>query len=215
VIGLLVPVISAVSTGSVQLAARRPVRHDIARLVSTTAAPAPVAAVLLLGAACYMSQSLTEGLALGALLATCATLPATLYIEHVLQRNGRHHYFWRRSKRLAPLVIACASVFATIVLVRALDAPHHLQTVLLTMFFVLGLTLIATSIHRISVHMAAITGASVVLQLLFGNIAIAALPLVAIVGWSRVELREHTPAQVVSGAVVGAVGASAAYALLG
>jgi membrane-associated phospholipid phosphatase len=200
----------------VQLAARQTVRHDIARLVSTIAAPAPVAAVLLLGVAWYVSGSLAQGLVLGVLLATCATLPATLYIERLFRHGGvRQRYMWQRSERLLPLAIACASVLAAVLLVQVLEAPRHLQTVLLTMLLVLGLTLLATPLQRISVHMAAISGASVVLQLLFGSIALAALPVVATVGWSRLELGEHTPAQVVTGALVGAIGASVAYGLVG
>ena len=100
-------------------------------------------------------------------------------------------------------------------MVRTLEAPRDLQTVLVTMLFVLGLALAATPLQRISVHMAAITGASVLLQLLFGSIGLAALPIVAMVGWSRLELGEHTPAQVIAGAVVGAIGANVAYGLVG
>jgi len=171
--------------------------------------------VLLVGVACYVSRSVVQGLALGALLATCAALPASLYIEHALRRDGLRRYSLpHRSERLVPLAIACASVVGAILLVQVLDAPRQLHTVLLTMLFVLGLTLAATPFQRISVHMAAVTGASVLLQLVFGSIGLAVLPVVAAVGWSRLELDEHTPAQVVAGAVAGAIGASVACAVL-
>ncbi len=208
--------VSALSNRCVQLAVRQSLRYDVARVVSTIAAPAPVAATLLVGVACSVSTSPAQGLILGVLLAVCATLPATLYIEHVLQPGGvRQHYLWRRSERLAPLAIACTSVLVTIVLVRALDAPRHLETVLVMMLVVVGLTLAVTPLHRISVHMAAITGALLLLQLVFGAIGVAALPIAAIVGWSRLELSEHTPTQVIAGAIVGAIGASVAYMLFG
>jgi len=153
---------------------------------------------------------------LGALVAACATFPATLYIEHVLLRGGvKQRYLSGRSERLVPLAVACASVVIASVLVRALEASRDLQAVLLTMLFVLGLTLIATPLNRVSVHMAAITGGSMVLQLLFGAIGVALLPIVAIVGWSRVELGEHTRAQVVTGAVLGVIGAMVAYSVVG
>lgn len=207
--------VATLSNRCVQLAARHTLRNDVARLASTAAAPAPVASVLLLGVACYSSRSLAEGLALGVLAAACATLPTTVWIEHVLRRSAlRHNYVCDSSQRIAPLAIGCASVVSASVLVRALQAPRDLQTVLVTMLFVLVLALAATPVNKISVHMAAITGAGVVLQLLFGTIGLAMLPLVAIVGWSRLELGEHTVAQVISGGVLGAIGASAAYALV-
>jgi len=120
----------------------------------------------------------------------------------------------RSSERLAPLVIGCVSVLLAALLVRTLDLSRELPTVLLTMLFVLGLALAVTPVSRISVHMAAVTGAIVVVQLLFGTIGAAFVPFIALVGWSRLELREHTPAQVVSGAVIGAIGATSAYGLL-
>jgi hypothetical protein len=203
------------SNRCVQLTARQTVRHDLARLTSTAAAPAPVAGVLLLGVACYTQPTLAEGLVLGGLLAACATFPATLYIEHVLVRRGvRQRCLSGRSDRLAPLAIGCASVLTAMVLVRALEVSRDLQTVLLTMGCVLGLTLVATPLNRVSVHMAAITGGSVVLQLLFGQIGIALLPIVALVGWSRLELGEHTRAQVIAGAVLGMIGATVAYLVI-
>src|SRR5207248_2464597 len=78
--------------------------------------------------------------------------------------------------------IGCASVLIAAVLVRTFEAARDVQTLLLTMFFVLGLAFAATPVNRISVHMAAITGTSVVFQLLFGTIGFAVLPLVALVG---------------------------------
>jgi hypothetical protein len=207
---------AALSNRSVELAARQTVRHEIARLISALAAPAPVASALLLGVACLSSKTLAEGLVLGALLAACATVPPILYIEHVLlRRRMRQRHLSRSSERMAPLAIGCGSVLLAVVLVRTLEVSPELPTVLLTMLFVLGLALAVTPLTRISVHMAAVTGATVVVQLLFGTVGAAFLPLIALVGWSRLELREHTPAQVVSGAVIGAIGATSAYGLLG
>jgi membrane-associated phospholipid phosphatase len=199
----------------VQLAVSQGVRRDIARWTSTLAAPAPVASVLLLGVASYRSASVAEGLALGVLLSVCGTLPATLYMERVQPRDeASQRHLSQRSERLASLAIACASVLMATVQVRALQASQDLQTVLLTMLLVLGLTLAATPLTRVSVHTAAITGGSVVLQLLFGTVGVALLPIVVLVGWSRLELGKHSRAQVVTGALLGAIGATAAYSLV-
>jgi membrane-associated phospholipid phosphatase len=50
-----------------------------------------------------------------------------------------------------------------------------------------------------------------VLTILFGPAGVVAWPAVALVGWSRVRLRDHTTAQVVAGAAVGAATAAAVY----
>ncbi|MDQ3809276.1 MAG: hypothetical protein M3336_03200 [Chloroflexota bacterium] len=198
-----------------QLAARQNVRRDLARLTSTIAAPASVASVSLLGVACYSSSSLAHGFVLGMLVAACATLPTTLYIEHLLRRGGRaKRSLSRPAERMAPLALACASVLVAALLVRAIQGSPDLETVLVTMLFVLGLALLTTPLNRVSVHMAAITGSTLIAQLLYGTIGVAALPIVALVGWSRVELGDHTVPQVVTGAGLGAIGASVAYSLV-
>jgi membrane-associated phospholipid phosphatase len=188
----------------------------MARLISAVAAPAPVASTLLLGVACYRAPTLAQGLVLGALLAVCATLPPTLSIKHPCRRDGRRESFSlpRSSDRLPPLASGCASVIAAAALVHTFDAPRELNIVLLTMLLVLGLLLAATPLSRVSVHTAAVAGSSVLLHLLFGAVGIALLPIVALVGWSRLELGEHTPAQVLAGAFIGGVGASVAYGLV-
>jgi len=198
------------------LVAREPVRHHVAWLISSVAAPGPVAGALLLGVACYSTKTVAEGLALGTLLAACATVPPSVYIERVLVRKAsRRRHLAQSSERLLPLAIGCVSVLLAGVVVGTLDVSRELPAVLHTMLFVLGLVLAATPLTRVSVHMAAVTGAIVILQLLFGAIGVALLPLIVLVGWSRLQLREHTPLQVVCGAVIGATGAGTAYGLLG
>lgn len=179
-------------------------RRDLARATSTLGAPASIAAALLVGVACSSAKTQPEGLALGGMLAVCATVPTTLYLRRTMSTS---------SDRLAALAIGCASVLLPLLLLRALDAPRDLRTVLETMLVVLAFSLIATPLSRISIHMAASTGAMVILQLLFGTIGVALLPVAALIGWSRLELGEHTPAQVVAGAVIGALGACVAYAV--
>jgi membrane-associated phospholipid phosphatase len=45
----------------------------------------------------------------------------------------------------------------------------------------------------------------VILAELYGPVMLVTSPLVLVVGWSRVRLHDHTPTQVVAGAVIGAL----------
>jgi hypothetical protein len=56
-------------------------------------------------------------------------------------------------------------------------------------------------------------GAVIIVSQLLGAICIVLVPLVVLVAWSRLELREHTLAQVSAGVVVGVVGSMQAYLL--
>ena len=65
-----------------------------------------------------------------------------------------------------------------------------------------------------SIHTAVAAGALVILVLVYGWPLVVTAPLVAAVGWSRVALKDHTVAQVVVGALVGAAVAGGVFAAL-
>ncbi|MEV0251189.1 phosphatase PAP2 family protein [Nocardia sp. NPDC050712] len=64
---------------------------------------------------------------------------------------------------------------------------------------------------KVSVHTAVSAGTTVLLALIASPWFLAALPLTAVNGWSRVWLGDHTRGQVVAGSLVGAALAAAAY----
>jgi membrane-associated phospholipid phosphatase len=58
---------------------------------------------------------------------------------------------------------------------------------------------------KISVHAAIAAGAATVLLLVFGLALLVVWPLVALIAWSRVQVGDHTPAQVLAGIALGIV----------
>jgi membrane-associated phospholipid phosphatase len=56
---------------------------------------------------------------------------------------------------------------------------------------------------KISVHAAIAAGAATVLTLVFGPALLAAWPLVALIAWSRVQVGDHTPTQVLADVALG------------
>jgi membrane-associated phospholipid phosphatase len=71
-----------------------------------------------------------------------------------------------------------------------------------------------TVVWKISIHCAVASGSVAILALTFGPLALCGYVLVALLGWSRVAVKDHTVAQVVAGAVLGAGAAALAYAAL-
>jgi membrane-associated phospholipid phosphatase len=74
---------------------------------------------------------------------------------------------------------------------------------------------LVTVVWKISIHCAVASGSVTILALLFGPLVLPLYGLVALLGWSRVALRDHTAAQVVAGAVLGAGAAALAYLAIG
>jgi membrane-associated phospholipid phosphatase len=153
------------------------------------------------------------GWGLLALLFT-AVLP-TLFISYGV-RHGRwsDRNVGARRPRLIVLAFITASVAAGLILLLVLGAPR-----LLTGYLALTLASVAvlaaiTTVWKISIHCAVASGSVTILTLLFGPLVLPGYVLVALLGWSRVAVKDHSVAQVVVGAVLGAGAAALAYAVL-
>lgn len=97
-----------------------------------------------------------------------------------------------------------------------LDAPQPMLALvvamLATLFITLGVTVIAR--WKISVHTAVAGGVTILLMLTYGPYMAVTVPVVALVAWSRVHLRDHTAAQTLAGAVLGATVAGVVFQML-
>ena len=77
----------------------------------------------------------------------------------------------------------------------------------------IGATLAITLTWKISFHAAVAAGALGILALAFGQAALLAAPLLGLIGWARVRLGAHTPAQVYAGVLIGGPIVAAAFAV--
>jgi membrane-associated phospholipid phosphatase len=76
------------------------------------------------------------------------------------------------------------------------------------------LTMIVTIWWKVSVHTAVAGGVMTILCLAYGAFLTPLVIVVAAIGWSRVALRDHTPAQTIAGALLGSFAAATVFALL-
>lgn len=87
------------------------------------------------------------------------------------------------------------SVLVGLTLMVSLDAPQPVTAMVVVMFGI-GLAVTATNLAwKLSIHAAVAAGSAAVLIIEFGTALLASLLVVALVGWSRVRLHEHTPAR--------------------
>jgi hypothetical protein len=190
------------------------IRCWIARAASTVLAPAPVAGLVLLIAAARTTTRSSEFSVIAAVAIGCGVLFPRLCIEYGVRRGWfSNPDLSRRQERALPLAIGAVSVMAAILLVHIAGGAQAVVDSLYAMAFVLAIGLGVTFIWKVSLHVAAMTGAVIILGQLLGAVCVLLVPLVILVAWSRLELREHTLAQVGAGAVVGLVGTAQAYLL--
>ncbi|WP_424217046.1 phosphatase PAP2 family protein (plasmid) [Streptomyces sp. BI20] len=117
----------------------------------------------------------------------------------------------RRQDRLVVIPGILASVAACVTLMFVFHAPGEMVGLVLAMLATLTVILAITTVWKISVHTAVSAGALAMLAAAYGPWAWAGAPLVVLVGWSRVRLRDHTRAQVIAGAALGLVVAPAVF----
>jgi len=156
------------------------------------------------------------GLGWGALAAVFAAAIPMLFIGHGV-RNGRFadRYVGARGPRLLVLAVILASIGMGLALLVLLGAPRQLAGYLIFMLCSVALLALITTVWKVSIHCAVSAGSVVVLARAFGPALLALIALVALVGWSRVALRDHTVVQVVAGAVLGGATAAVAYTVTG
>ncbi|WP_406411296.1 hypothetical protein [Streptomyces sp. NBC_01614] len=144
----------------------------------------------------------------------------TAVLPTVFLRFGERRNYWgdRKVRRRQDRVVAAPGVLASVivgtVLLFVLGAPSEVSALVAAMLAVLLALLVITFSWKVSVHSAVAAGAIAILVSVFGPWAGLLVPLVALIGWSRIRLRCHTPAQVAVGAIMGAAVGGVVFGLL-
>jgi membrane-associated phospholipid phosphatase len=149
----------------------------------------------------------------GLLAAFFAAVLPTLFISYGV-RHGRwdDRNVGARRPRLIVLAFITTSVAAGLILLAVLGAPGMLTGYLAFMLASVAVLAAITTVWKISIHCAVASGSVAILALTYGLLVLPGYLLVALLGWSRVAVKDHTTAQVVAGSVLGAAAAVLAYA---
>lgn len=186
----------------------------MARLITDTLAPANLVVAILLIIGWHSTSSVT-GLGWGLLAALfCGGIPFAVIMLGVKRGHWTDKHVRVREQRAVPLLATMASVLIGISLLVALQAPREVFALVVAMLVGLITTMMVTVWWKVSVHTAVAGGVVVILLLAYGA-SMAPLVLgIAAIGWSRVELRDHTPAQTVVGALLGGLAAAVVFSAM-
>lgn len=143
-----------------------------------------------------------------------AVIPVA-YIKYGIHAgHWRDRHVGQRERRLHLIPVIMASVGIAVTTMLLLDAPAQMTVLVVAMLATLGAILPITALWKISVHTSVSAGAIAILAVGINPWWALAFPLVVLIGWSRVALRDHTLGQVVAGAVLGALVAGAVFGWL-
>ena len=144
---------------------------------------------------------------------TGSLIPMAVIVRGARKGKWDSHHVTDRAGRLVPFAVCIASVSAGYVVLIAGDAPHELLALAAAELACLVSALAITFglKFKISMHATVVAGATVMLINVYGPWAALLFVPVAWVCWSRVELGDHTVAQVGTGVALGVGVGGAAY----
>lgn len=190
-------------------------RDRLARALTEAFAPTPVAIVALSLIAWHSTESSGAAIRWALLAGVFAPVVPRVYLAWQVRRGAvTDVHVHRREQRPRVLLISTLCVGAGVALLAALGAPPALIATLAAAMIGLGVALAITLVWKISLHVGILAGVVVALTQLVGPPMLALAPLVPAVAWARVQLRAHTPAQVLAGGAIGALVTIAALSLL-
>lgn len=173
--------------------------------------------ILLPFAVAAASEGLWKTLLWGFVVAvTASVIPMAVIVRGARRGKWDGHHVTNREGRLVPLVTAGASLAAGTVIMVLGDAPRSMLALAGSMFASLIVSMAITFglKWKISLHAGVAWAAVVTLAIVYGPwLLLVALPA-ALVAWSRVELGDHTTAQVLAGTAMGVLVGGGSFWLL-
>lgn len=182
--------------------APEPARKRVARLITNGLEPKNwiIALAVLIGWHSGRWTGVGWGL-VGALFA--AVLPTVFIARGMRRGQWADRHVGERQHRLIVMAFIIASVAIGLGLLLGLGAPKPVTAMTVTMLAAIIVMMAITVSWKISVHCAVSSGATIMLALTYGAPWLAAYGLVALVAWSRAELKDHTPLQAAAGTALG------------
>ncbi|NUT54187.1 MAG: hypothetical protein HOV94_43885 [Saccharothrix sp.] len=210
------------TTSPTDTPARTP-RQRVARLATEVLAPWVWVLGLPLAIGWHATGSVPGALLWGLVVGvTGSVIPMIVIVRGARRGKWDSHHVTNREGRVIPFVACIGSLGVGIAVLVLGDAPQQMLALALAMFATLvvsvaitfALPVDGTRGWKISMHAAVAAGSAVILTVAYGPWLLAVVVLVALVAWSRVELGDHTSAQVTAGAVLGAIVGGIPYWLM-
>lgn len=180
-------------------------RRRIANLTSNLFSPFWIGLVLILLVSFQAADSLSEGIKWLLILTFISIFPLWLFVLYLVRRHRLDHAFANvRQQRTRIYGLAVISAGVSCIILLFLGAPLILLALFTAGFLATIIFMCINLWWKISLHTAFITAAVTLLFILYGFMSLAAIVLIPLIAWARIELGHHSLAQVVTGALLAA-----------
>jgi membrane-associated phospholipid phosphatase len=191
-------------------------RRQAAILVTNILSPFTIGLVLILLLSSRATTNLGDAVKWCLILIALSLLPTFLFVIYLVRNRKLDGIFGNtRQQRMYIYIMVVILGALSCGILYLLHAP-----VLLLALAVVGFTAIFTYMcvnlfWKISLHTAFITGAAALLFILYGLVSLACIALIPLVAWARMELNQHTLAQVIAGGLLSVIIVLAIFYLFG
>lgn len=202
---------------------RQVARRRVARLLTEVLAPWVWVLGLPLAIGWHATGTATGTLLWGLLVGiTGSIIPMIVIVRGARRGRWDSHHVTNREGRVVPFIACITSLGGGIAILLLGDAPQQMIALALAMFATLAVSIAITFAlpgngtrgWKISMHAAVAAGSAAILTIAYGPwLALVGIAAV-LVDWSRVELGDHTTAQVTAGTVLGLITGGLPYWLL-
>lgn len=189
-------------------------RRRAAKLLTEVGAPVVVLVAMPFVIALHSNPAGT-GLCWGALAALFfGVFPFAYVLRGVRQRRWADHHVADREQRKPVFFFSLGSMLLGLAILILAGAPRDLVAFLGSLLLEAAVALGVTLVWKVSLHTWVSSIGATALVVIVGPWALLLWPVLSAVGWSRVELEDHTAAQVVAGAFLGTLLTAVIFPLL-
>jgi len=181
------------------------VRERIANLTSNILNPLLVSLVLILLLSFKSTSNTLDAVKWSLISIAVSILPVfsvVIYLVRSQRLEGLFIITRRQRTKIYLLAGVCTGVGC--IIFPYLGAPKELIATFIAGLSAVVVFMCINLLWKISLHTAFVTASVTVLIILYGSIVAATVVLIPLVAWSRIELRQHSLAQVAAGALLAA-----------
>jgi membrane-associated phospholipid phosphatase len=184
----------------------------VAKLVTDIFSPPWVALALLAAVSAHLAPGIRPFFEWW-LLSTffVSMLPLGVIAVALWRRRISDWHVTRAAERALPFVACLVSSATGAAVLVLIETPFEIVAIVLGATAGVLIGLVLTPRFKFSIHTASIAGTVVIATFVFGPWALLLATLVPVIGWARIRVTHHTPAQVVVGVFVGAAVAGLAF----
>ena len=178
-------------------------RERIANLASNILNPLSVSLVLILLLSFKSASSALDAVKWLLISLAVSIVPVFSVIIYLVRKQRLESPFIitrKQRTRIYLLAGVCAGIGC--IIFPYLEAPPMLIATFVAGLSAVIIFMCINLLWKISLHTAFVTASVTILIILYGSTAAVTVVLVPLIAWSRIELKHHSPAQVITGALL-------------